>query len=74
MAPDTPHDHPGFTAHVFAEHGWTDLDYVLADLRDAVAADHRSEHERASRDREPALPHPHSHEPDRIGDAPAPAG
>ena len=64
MVPETPGEHPSVTAHVFAEHGWSDLTYVLSDLRNSVAADHRSEHERADARTELALLRPHMHSQD----------
>ena len=61
MAHDVPHDHPDYTVHVFAEHGWTELDYVLSDLRNSIVDDHRADHERPDLERGFALPRPHTH-------------
>jgi hypothetical protein len=60
MVPDVP-DHPDYTVHVFAEHGWSELDYVLSDLRNSIADDHRADHERDDLGRGFALPRPHTH-------------
>jgi hypothetical protein len=61
MIPDVPDGHPDYTVHVFAEHGWTELDYVLSDLRNSIVDDHRADHARADLGRGSALPLPHSH-------------
>ena len=52
---------PDFTTHVFAEHGWTDIDYVLSDLRNSLTQDHRADHEKAVVAAGFALLRPHSH-------------
>jgi hypothetical protein len=46
MVPEVPRSHRDYTVHVFVEHGWTDIDYVLSDLRNSIADDHRAHHER----------------------------
>jgi hypothetical protein len=69
MAPENPHDHPDYTVHVFVEHGWTEIAYVLSDLRNAVAVDHHADHERADQRPGFTLPRPHSHRIERSGEA-----
>lgn len=69
MVPEVPRDRPDYTVHVFVEHGWTDIDYVLSDLRNAIADDHQAEHERAQRGPGFSLPRPHSHRDERSGEA-----
>jgi hypothetical protein len=61
VIPEVPRESPDFTAHVFAEHGWTDIDFVLSDLKNSVAEDHRADHERA--DLRAAFALLHSHDP-----------
>jgi hypothetical protein len=61
MLPEDPRDHLDYTVHVFAEHGWTELDYVLSDLRNSILDDHRADHERADLRPSFVLPRPHRH-------------
>jgi hypothetical protein len=65
MIPETPRDRPDYTVHVFVEHGWSDIDYVLSDLRNAIADDHWADHERVDLGPGPPLPRPHSHPEER---------
>jgi hypothetical protein len=68
MVPEVPRGHPDYTVHVFVEHGWTEIGYVLSDLRNAIAADHEAEHERVHQGPEFTLPRPHSHADERSGE------
>jgi len=65
MVPEVPPDHRDYTVHVFVDHGWTDIDYVLSDLRNAIADDHEADHERVHLRPGFALPRPHSHTDER---------
>jgi hypothetical protein len=69
MAPEISRDHPDYTVHVFVEHGWTEIAYVLSDLRNAIAVDHQADHERVDHRPGFALPRPHSHRDERSGEA-----
>jgi len=64
VAPMLSNGSPGstdFTLHVFAEHGWSDIDYVLSDLRNSLEQDHRADHERAVIATGSAMLRPHLH-------------
>jgi len=61
MTVEIRRDYSDITVHVLAEHGWTDLDYVLSDLRNSIANDHRAEHDRADQEPGSALLRPHTH-------------
>ncbi|HEY8655210.1 MAG TPA: hypothetical protein VIN34_00555 [Candidatus Limnocylindria bacterium] len=61
MTTERPADSRDYTVHVFADHGWTDLEYVLSDLRNSIVDDHRMEHERSEHRSGVVIPHPHSH-------------